>query len=83
MFGMSNCAKCGGTLFKVVEQSPYGSNFKLMFVQCSACNVPIGVVNYYDTGAQLVEQKQLIKDFGSRLSNVESMLGRIIRSLQS
>jgi hypothetical protein len=67
MFSISTCAKCGGGMFKVVTQEPAGSNYKSNFIQCSSCNAPIGVVDYYNTGAQLEEQKALINNLGSRL----------------
>lgn len=82
MFSISSCAKCGGGMFKVVTQEPAGSNYKLNFIQCSSCNAPIGVVDYYNTGAQLEEQKALINKLGSRLANLEHNIYQIAQILQ-
>ena len=79
---MSTCSKCNGTMFKVVEKEPVGSNFKVMFVQCSSCGVPIGVLDYYNLGSLLQEQKKLIEALASRVSNVEHSLNQIAYFLQ-
>jgi len=69
-------------MFKVVEKEPVGSNFKVMFVQCSSCGVPIGVLDYYNLGSLLQEQKKLIEALASRVSNVEHSLNQIAYFLQ-
>jgi hypothetical protein len=48
---MSTCVKCGGHYFEVKENSPNGSSFKLMFIQCSSCGGVVGVQEFYNTGA--------------------------------
>lgn len=82
MFSISTCAKCGGSSFKVVLQEPSGSNYKLNFVQCSSCNTPVGVLEYYNTSAQLEDQKKQIASLGSRLSNIEYTLQQVVQALQ-
>ena len=61
----STCVKCGNSTFEVAENSPRGSNFKLMFVQCSACGGVVGVMDYYNVGNMLHE---LAQKMGFRLS---------------
>ncbi len=82
MFGVSTCAKCNGNLFQVVEQEPAGSNFKLMFVQCSACGTPVGVLDYFNIGSLLDDQKKQLKALDSRVSNIEYTLDQIVRLLK-
>jgi len=77
MFNVSNCPKCDGHMFKVVTQEPTDSRYKLNFVQCSTCNVPIGVLNFLNTAAQLEEQKESITKISSRLSSIENTLNQI------
>ena len=83
---MSKCGKCNGMSFKIVEQSPLGSAFKLMFVQCSSCNVPIGAMEYFNSGAKVEEQtKELKKDLSvisKQISSLEQSLRVIANSLQ-
>ena len=47
--------KCGGTSFEQVEATPRNSNFKLNFVQCASCGGVIGVIDYFNIGADLHE----------------------------
>jgi len=54
---MSTCVKCGGHSFEIRENEPHDSRFKLMFVQCSSCGGVVGVIDFYNIGAEL----QLIK----------------------
>ncbi len=49
----STCVKCGHHSFEMREQSPSGSNFKFLFIQCTSCGGVVGVVDYYNIGATL------------------------------
>ena len=82
MFGVSNCAKCGGFSFKVVTQEPLDSNYKLNFVQCSSCNAPVGVVDFHNNGAQLAEQKKQIASLASDISSMKQTLEKMARDLR-
>jgi len=46
----STWVKCGSTSFEIKENSPKGSQFKLMFVQCSSCGGVVAVMDYYNIG---------------------------------
>ncbi len=52
---LSTCAKCGSHLFQVQQTKPSGSAFKLYFIQCSSCGVPVGVREFNNVGA-MIEQ---------------------------
>ncbi|MNS96059.1 hypothetical protein D3C72_1303410 [compost metagenome] len=49
----SSCIKCGSTNFEIKENSPKGSNYKFMFIQCSSCGGVISVMDYYNIGKLL------------------------------
>ncbi|MDH0032043.1 MULTISPECIES: hypothetical protein [unclassified Acinetobacter] len=67
----SKCGSCGSSTFELVEQDRIrNSNFKLTFVQCSSCGVPIGVMDYYNIGDRL-------NDLEKRLKNIESTIGNV------
>lgn len=83
MLNISSCGKCGGHSFKVVLQEPSGSRFKVNFVQCSSCNTPVGVLDYYNTGAQLEEQKTLVRDLSSKVTHLEHELRLVLQTLQN
>lgn len=51
----TTCGKCGGRRFEVSTISPEKSRYKLHAVQCASCGVPIGVVDYYNIGALIIE----------------------------
>ena len=80
---VSSCAKCGGGMFKVVEKEPTGSNYKLNFVQCSSCNTPIGVLDYFNIGALIKDQEKSINKLESRMSSIEHSLQQIAHYLRN
>ena len=49
----SPCPKCGNHGFELVENAPKGSDYKLMFVQCSSCGTVVGVTDFYNTASLL------------------------------
>jgi len=51
---MSTCAKCGGHFFEMKENEPTGSQFKIMFIQCSGCGGVVGVTEYFNIGSKLL-----------------------------
>lgn len=79
---ISKCPKCDGTAFKLVTQSPAGSRYKVNFIQCAACNSPIGTMDYFNTGTQLEEQKTAIDQLGRQMTNLEAALAQIVRALR-
>jgi hypothetical protein len=82
MLNISSCGKCGGHSFKVALQEPSGCRYKVNFVQCASCNTPIGVLDYYNTGAQLEEQKKLTKDLANKVAHLEHDLHLVLQALQ-
>ena len=78
----STCAKCGGHLFELRINEPHDARFKVMFVQCKGCGVPVGVQDYYNLGGLLNDQEKKLKQIESRLSAMQSALDGIVRELQ-
>lgn len=78
----STCAKCGGHSFKIEMKEPAGSRYKFNFVQCSSCGTPVGVVDYFNTGAQLEEQKRELGSLEMRLSTIENLLQQVVHALR-
>lgn len=46
----SRCSKCNNIGFEMVEETPKGSAFKLMFIRCISCHSVVGVMDYYNIG---------------------------------
>jgi hypothetical protein len=82
MFPTSTCAKCGGHAFKVVEQSIADAAYKLTFIQCAVCNVPVGVTEYYDSGFLLKKQEEEISKLQAQISGLERNLRQMFEMLQ-
>ncbi len=56
----SKCVACGSTSFEAKEHSPSGSNFKLIFIQCSSCGGVIGALDYYNIGSRIDDLEKKI-----------------------
>lgn len=74
---LSTCAKCGGHIFEVVEQSPMKSNFKIMFVQCASCGTSIGTMDYFDVNSHIDKLEGKIVGIESNMSTIQSHLANI------
>lgn len=44
---------CTSTVFSVSEFEPSGSRFRLMAVHCSRCGAVVGVMDFFNIGAQV------------------------------
>lgn len=49
-FSQSKCPKCENTRFEMVEESPTGSKYKVMFIRCSSCKTVVSTEPYFNTG---------------------------------
>lgn len=49
----SKCPKCNSTSFEMVEDTPMGSKFKLMFIRCSHCKTLISASEFFNAGELL------------------------------
>ncbi|MEN2393236.1 hypothetical protein [Pseudomonas halotolerans] len=49
----SKCIKCDSTSFEMKEAKITGSNFRMMFIQCSRCGGVVGVTEFMNAGAML------------------------------
>lgn len=65
---MSKCIKCEHTQFELKVHTPAGSKYQFNFVQCSSCGGVAGVVDFLNTGHQLVA--------------IEDVLGKLQKQLQ-
>lgn len=76
----STCKHCGGQIFEVVEQSPTNANYKMFFVQCSACGQPVGVLEYYTGWVKMNNIEDKVKRLEAKLDNVERLLRILINN---
>ena len=79
---MSTCSKCQGHLFELSENSPAKSRYKLWFVQCSTCGVPIGAMEYLNAGTNLARIEERVKSLESELQNIRSVMNNLVAMLR-
>jgi len=68
----SSCPKCGNTFFEVDIKEPSGSNFKLLFVQCSSCGSVVGTMDYYNIGAKINDVISKLDDLTTKVNWLQS-----------
>ncbi|HZK81850.1 MAG TPA: hypothetical protein VFC46_12300 [Humisphaera sp.] len=66
----SSCLKCGSTNFEMVRNTPKGSAFYYMFVQCSVCGGVVGALDGYNLGEKLRRQDEALRQIASRIGAV-------------
>ena len=72
---VSVCLKCAGHSFELAPLTPLGTSHKLTIVQCSACGVPIGVLDPV-SGPQIEALK-------NQIAAIDEKLNRIAKALQN
>lgn len=80
---LSRCMKCGNGFFEVVEKEPSGSNFIVMFVQCSSCGNPIGVMDYFNIGSIVNKLEQRLEILETQCANIDHNIRIIAQMLRS
>lgn len=69
----SKCGGCGSFSFEMVEKSNVrGSRFKIMFIQCSTCGVPVGVMDYFNIGNKIDELEKRVKRVEATTDNIDN-----------
>jgi len=48
-YSNSKCPSCNNSSFEMIEETPKGSSFKLMFIRCKSCKTVVGVTDYFNT----------------------------------
>jgi uncharacterized Zn finger protein len=63
----SKCVKCSGINFEFVRNTPSGSRFNLMFVQCAACGSVVGAMEADNVAQQLINLSAVVKRMADRM----------------
>lgn len=71
---LSKCPneKCKSNFFEIVEQSPTNASYKVLFVQCSLCGTPIGVMELMVNWKGIEKLDKKIDDMSDIISDVEA-----------
>lgn len=65
---MSKCGHCGNHSFEVKEVSPSGSRYKMYFVQCASCGVPVGSMEYISNNVLLQKLTDAVKNIANAMN---------------
>lgn len=78
---MSKCGHCGGFTWELHEESPNGAAFKVNFIRCAMCKVPVGVMDYFDIHTKVDRVERLTKGLGDSLTGMLTVIDGNIRRL--
>jgi hypothetical protein len=79
---ITKCSQCGGTFWEVKTLEPAGSKLKQNVLQCSACGVPVGVVELLNAGIMLREQEKKLSDLAKKVGNISAALQSIQNAIR-
>ena len=71
---LSKCPSCDHRMFEMVENEPYKSNFKYMFIQCSKCGSVVGLTEYFNVGKLVKDQQNSIDSLKKQVSYLTSLV---------
>lgn len=77
---MSKCSNCQNTTFKIQEQSPIGSAFKVNFIQCSKCGAPVGVVDYFDVHSGINSLHEKLENIKNMMSHLDYKVDEVLNN---
>jgi predicted nucleic-acid-binding Zn-ribbon protein len=83
MFGSTKCVKCGGAAFKLQEITLHGAAYKMMAAQCSSCQTPFGLTDFFNVGQLLKNQEKTIANLEKKIGHVQSDISQIAYALNS
>lgn len=66
---MSACPKCENYAFELEENTPAGSRYRLLFVQCAACGTVVGVLDFFNIGDVLKHVERMVEGIANRLGS--------------
>ena len=78
---MSKCGHCGGFMWELSQESPNGAAFKVNFIRCALCKVPIGVVDYFDVHSKVDKVEKLTAKLGHSLTGMLEVIDGNVRRL--
>ena len=76
----SKCA-CGHGLFEMKENSPQGSTFKVLFIQCGSCGLVVGTTDYIAVGPTVAGLQSKLVAAHEKLDKLANRIGALERFL--
>ena len=81
---MSKCAHCGSFSWELHTESPIGSNFKINFVRCNICKIPVGTMEFFNlhSSIEVLQKKvEVLEQTMSSTSHVLTIINENVRRL--
>jgi heterodisulfide reductase subunit A-like polyferredoxin len=66
IMSQSKCAKCDHLTFEMVENTPKGSKFHVIFIQCARCGAVVGVQPSENIPALLHFMKDMLAELAPK-----------------
>jgi hypothetical protein len=82
MFGSTKCGKCEGASFKLQEIEMQGAAYKMMAAQCTSCQTPFALTDFYNVGQLMKNQEKAIAALGQKVDHIQSAVSQIAHALQ-
>jgi hypothetical protein len=82
MFGSTKCGKCEGASFKLQEIEMQGAAYKMMSAQCTSCQTPFALTDFYNVGQLLKNQEKAILGLEEKIGYIQSAISQIAHALQ-
>jgi hypothetical protein len=80
---LTKCVKCEGAAFRLQEITLHGAAYKMMAAQCSSCQTPFALTEYFNVGHLLKNQEKAIADLEKKISHIQSDVSQIAYALNS
>lgn len=68
------CSKCNGHEFETSVNTPKGSKFRFLFVQCADCGAVLGVLDALNIGDTLVSLNNTIEGIQAEIVAIQKKI---------
>lgn len=79
---MSKCAHCGSFSWELHTESPIGSNFKINFVRCNICKIPVGTMEFFNLHSSIEVLQKKVETLEQTMSSTSHTLAVISENVR-
>lgn len=83
MFSFTKCGHCNGTVTKIAEIQPSGTDFKQIAICCSSCSSILGITDYFNVGNLVKMQEKEIASLKQQVTQIDYNLRVLLERLNS
>ena len=78
---MSKCGSCGTFTWEISEEEPRHARFKMYFIRCAMCKVPIGVADYTHVPSDIAKVEKSLTTLGNSVTQMLQVIDENVRRL--